>query len=246
VFKKIQIFIFILIFFLSAGTVFAALSCSVAASCSSPDIVVLRMTGTTNSHAELPSQSNYSQLVCCGGVSGLANSCTNTFGVALRLSDTTNAHVEENTESTAAYDGNNACLSVSSGTITIGYQNTNCTGFDTTVASISQTPTNAHIGDGSAYIRKICATASSGATTSSGGSGQIIIRDKPKPADEFQEEILETADFNHDGRIDILDLSILLYYSDQSGYGLSVYDLNKDNELDFLDVSILFYYWSPF
>lgn len=156
--QKIIISIPVFAFVFLANAAYAALSCSVSTTCTSPDVVVLRMASTANSHAELPSQSNYSQLVCCGAVSGLSNSCANTFGVALRLSGATNAHVEENTQSTTVYNGNNVCLSVSSGTVTIGYQNNNCSGFDATLASISQTPINAHVGDSSAYTRKVCAT----------------------------------------------------------------------------------------
>ncbi|HBG68888.1 hypothetical protein A2W67_02765 [Candidatus Nomurabacteria bacterium RIFCSPLOWO2_02_40_28] len=241
--SKISYFsVFIFLNFLFTPEAFAALSCSVSATCASPDVVVLRMASTANSHAELPSQSNYSQLVCCSGVSGLSNSCTGTFATVLRLSGTTNAHVEENTESTAAYNGNNACLSVSSGTVTLGYQNSNCSGFDTTVASISQTPTNAHVGDSSTYTRKVCASTSVSDTSSVGsGGGQnniIIVTEKEK------KQILAIADFNNDNKVNILDLSVLLYYYGKSGSSIDSYDLKKDGVIDFKDVSIMFYYWN--
>lgn len=138
-----------------AGT----LSCSVAASCPS-GTVIYRMSGIDNAHAELASQSNYSQLVCCSGVTGLGNSCSGTFATALKLSGTSNAHAEQNSQSNYA---NNACISVpSGGSVSVGYQATNCSGFDTTLGSINGT-TNAHVGDGSAYTTKICATASGSA-----------------------------------------------------------------------------------
>src|SRR5665213_1446111 len=73
-----------------AGT----LSCSVAATCSR-GTVIWSMTATSNSHAELPSQANYSQLVCCTGVTGLSNACSGTFTKVLNLSATTNAHAEQ-------------------------------------------------------------------------------------------------------------------------------------------------------
>lgn len=235
-FKKIIISIPALAIIFLANTALAALSCSVATTCNSPNVIVLKMASTTNSHSELPSQSNYSQLVCCGGVSSLANSCNNAFGVVLRLSGDTNAHVEENTQSTVAYNNRNTCLSVSSGAVIIGYQNSNCADFDTTIASISQTPTNAHIGDGNAYTRKVCATiVPPGA---GGGQNNIIITNAVKA------KILKISDFNSDGRVDILDLSILLYYYGESGSGISFYDLKQDSLIDFLDVSILFYYWN--
>jgi hypothetical protein len=42
------------------------LSCTITTSCPS-GVVIYRMSGTTNAHAELPSQTNYSQLVCSSG-----------------------------------------------------------------------------------------------------------------------------------------------------------------------------------
>lgn len=139
----------------NAGT----LSCSVATTCPS-GTVIWRMSGTSNAHAELPSQSLYTQLVCCSGVTGLGTACTGTFATALKLSGTTNAHSEQNSQANYA---NNACISVpSGGSVSVGYQATNCTGFDTTLGSMTGT-TNAHTGDGTAYTTKICATAAGAA-----------------------------------------------------------------------------------
>ncbi|MDB5254177.1 MAG: hypothetical protein JWL80_243 [Parcubacteria group bacterium] len=151
---------------LSIHKVSAALSCSIttAAACTSPSTIVLRMSAATNAHSELASQSTAgyaSNVVCCGGLTGISNSCSGTFAVAAKLSAVTNAHIEQNTLS--AYT-NNACLSVPSGTVTIGYQNTNCTGFDTTLASMTNT-TNSTIGSPASYTIKICGTL--GATTQS-------------------------------------------------------------------------------
>lgn len=137
-----------------AGT----LSCSVGASCPS-GTVIWRMSATTNAHAELPSQSNYAQLVCCTGVTGLGNACSGTFAIALKLSATTNGQSEQNSQSNY---NNNACIQApSGGSVSVGYQASNCTGFDTTLGSISAT-TNGHTGDGTAYTTKICATAAVG------------------------------------------------------------------------------------
>jgi len=144
-------FILTFVHVVHAGT----LSCSVATSCPS-GTVIYRMSGTSNAHAELASQSNYTQLVCCSGVTGLGNSCSGTFATALKLSGTSNAHSEQNSQSNYA---NSACISVpSGGSVSVGYQATNCSGFDTTLGSINGT-TNAHTGDGTAYTTKICATA---------------------------------------------------------------------------------------
>lgn len=145
--------------FLYAGT----LSCTVRASaCSGGETAIWRMSGTSNAHAELPSQSLYAQLVCCSGVTGLGTSCTDTFATALKLSGTTNAHAEQNSQSNYT---NSACIQApSGGSVSLAYQSSNCTGYDTTLGSISGT-TNAHVGDGNAYTTKVCATAAAGVGT---------------------------------------------------------------------------------
>lgn len=51
------------------------------------------------------------------------------------------------------------------------------------------------------------------------------------------------ADFNCDGYVDILDLSILLYYTDKSGDIIKPFDLKRDGKIDLQDISIVFYYW---
>jgi hypothetical protein len=152
--------VFALVFLFFKAAYAGHLSCSVTTSAACTDVVAYRMSSTTNAHAELASQSTAAyndNVVCCKNVIGLSNSCTATFAVALKLSSTTNAHAEQNTE---ANYSNNACLSVpTGGSITIGYQASNCTGFDTTLGSIDTT-TNSHVGDASAYTTKICGTAS--------------------------------------------------------------------------------------
>lgn len=153
------IFAAVSIFLNQALPAFATLSCSVttAAACVSPGVVVLRMSSSTNAHAELPSQSNAgydTNAICCTGVTGLSNSCSNTsVAVVAHLASTTNAHVEE---ATFANFSNNACLSVSTGSVTVGYTSTNCSAYDTTLASLPAT-TNSHIGSSTAYAaNKIC------------------------------------------------------------------------------------------
>lgn len=136
-----------------AGT----LSCSVTTSCPS-GTVLYRLYDPNGNHAEMPSEANYTYMVCCTGVLGLGNSCvTGAYQTVVKLSGTTNAHIEQNTE--ANYTGNDACLSVATGgTVSVGYQATNCAGFDTTVGSMTAT-TNSHVGDENAYSVKICASA---------------------------------------------------------------------------------------
>lgn len=147
----------------TAGT----LSCSIttAAACVSPSVIALRLSGAVNAHAELPSQSTgayASNVMCCGGVTGLANTCAGTNATVAKLSSVTNSHAEMNTQSLYT---NNACLSVpAGGTVTIGYQATNCTTFDTTLGSLVAT-TNSHVGDTTSYTTKICGTAASSGPT---------------------------------------------------------------------------------
>lgn len=146
------------LFLLQAEAVFAALSCSLttAAGCTGGNFVLLRMSSSTNAHAEISTgtNSNYANnAICCGGISGMSNSCSGTFNVVADLSSTTNAHVEEYT-GLNVYT-NDICISVPSGSITTEYRTGTCSGFDTAIFSISST-TNAHIGGPTAYSYKLC------------------------------------------------------------------------------------------
>lgn len=137
-------------------------SCSITTQAGCTGTVLLRMSGSTNAHAELPSQStsNYNNnVVCCTGVAGLSNSClANNKEIFARLSGVTNAHVERNTESNVNYNQNVCLASTYAGDeITIGYQANNCDGYDTTLFSMSNTPTNSQVGIPSAYNNKVCA-----------------------------------------------------------------------------------------
>jgi len=138
------------------------LSCSITTSALCTGTVILRMSGSTNAHAELPSQSTAvydNNVVCCTGVTGLGNSCAvSNKEIFARLSGVTNAHIERNTEANANYT-TNACLSstFAGDEITIGYQTNNCTGYDTTLFSMSNTPTNSMVGGPNEYNNKVCA-----------------------------------------------------------------------------------------
>ena len=149
------------IFFVN--TTFAGtLSCTIRTSaCSGGEVEIFEMQNTTNSHAGLPAAS-YNNLVCCTGVGSLGTSCSGTFATVLKLSGATNAHARQNQLSDYA-GANNVCISVpSGGTVSVGYQATNCTGFDTTLASMKAT-TNSHVGNTTAYTEyKICASAAAG------------------------------------------------------------------------------------
>ncbi len=164
-------FILIIVFVVSAlypvSRIYAALSCNVVSqsSCNTSGFTtLLRMSGSTNAHAELPSQSNANydgNVVCCSSVSAIGNSCSGNFQRIVRLSAVTNAHVQETSVNTY---GQSACLSDAAGndTITIAYQDTNCTGYDTTLFSMIGNPANpadnATVGNTTAYTRKVCAT----------------------------------------------------------------------------------------
>ncbi len=152
--------IFLLMVFLPFYNVFATLSCSITTQAGCSGVVLLRMSGSDNAHAELPSESTAvynNNVVCCTGVPQLSNSCSESNKVIFaKLSGVTNAHVERNTESNY---GQNACIAstYAGDEITIGYQASNCTGYDTTLFSMSNTPTNSQVGSSSSYNNKVCA-----------------------------------------------------------------------------------------
>jgi len=148
--------------FKTTGSV-SSFSCSVTTAGSCSGVVLLRMSNSSNAHAEIPSMSTdayNNNVVCCTGPAGLGNSCSGNYAVIARLSGTsgTNAHVEENNQTTSTYNTEQACLSSSfaGDQITIGYQANNCTGFDTTLFSMDKFPTDAMVGNASAYNNKVC------------------------------------------------------------------------------------------
>lgn len=133
---------------------YAALSCTLTTACSGT--AVLRLSGTSNAQAEVPGNSNYPQILCCTGVSGLGTNCSGNYGTVLKLSGTSNAHVTENTGSY----GTLACLSSATDAVSIGYQDTSCAGYDTALVSISSSD-NAHVASSTIYTRKVCASVGS-------------------------------------------------------------------------------------
>ena len=156
------------IFFISFSYAQANLSCSITTAGSCSGTVLLRMSSSTNAHAEIPSMSTAAygnNVVCCTGFTGLGNSCSGNYAVIARLSGTsgTNAHVEENNQITSTYGTEKACLSSSfaGDTVTVAYQANNCSGYDTTLFSMDKFPTDAMVGGTSAYNNKVCGKISS-------------------------------------------------------------------------------------
>lgn len=134
--------------------VFSLLSCSVTTAAACTGTVVLRMSGSTNAHAEIatgttPGYSN--NVICCSGLTSLSCGGVHSAEV-LNLSSTTNAHVEIATNNTYPIT---ACINGGAEIPVIAYQDTNCNGYDTTLASISST-TNSTIGNTSNYTKKVC------------------------------------------------------------------------------------------
>jgi hypothetical protein len=118
------LFLLVLFCLMPVSAAQAALSCSVAATCTAPDVTVMKIYDTAGGHAETAAGITYTNLVCCTGVTGLGNLCTGNFDVVAQLSATTNAHVEKNTQTNYATD---ACLSDDTDTVTVAYQASSCT-----------------------------------------------------------------------------------------------------------------------
>jgi len=79
-------------------------------------------------------------------------------------------------------------------------------------------------------------TLPAGPPTSSGGGfyGKPIIALRD----------VSVCDFNSDGRCNIFDLSIFLYWMDKPRDLASRFDPNQDGRLDVVDISLIFFYWT--
>jgi hypothetical protein len=100
-------------------------------------------------------------------------------------------------------------------------------------------------------------TATSTATTTSGGGGGAtygggggfplppfrIETEKPPPT-PCDSPIVERVDLSGDCRVDMVDLSILMYYYRRSGPDIAEYDFNENGRVDLFDVSVMMYYWT--
>ncbi len=169
--------LFLLCFFTFPTLLFAALSCttSTAAACTGgTNKIILRMSAANNAHSELPSQSTASyanNVICCSGIATLGNSCSGNNAIVVNLQAVTNSQVQQSSQS--GYT-NGACISDSSTAdiITIAYQASNCTGYDTTIGSMSAA-TNAHMGDANAYTTKICGSVAAPSITFSNDDASV-------------------------------------------------------------------------
>ncbi len=63
----------------------------------------------------------------------------------------------------------------------------------------------------------------------------------PSPCDNLA---LQKVDLNGDCMVDLIDLSILLYYYGGRGGGIQQYDFNNNGQVDFPDVSVMMFYWT--
>ncbi len=100
------------------------------------------------------------------------------------------------------------------------------------------------------------ATSTATTTTPGGGGGPTygggggfplppfrIETEKPPPT-PCDSPIVERVDLSGDCRVDMVDLSILMYYYRQAGPGIAEYDFNENGRVDLFDVSVMMYYWT--
>jgi hypothetical protein len=78
------------------------------------------------------------------------------------------------------------------------------------------------------------------------GTSTIPVATSPytPPTGSYCDAQARIGDFNCDGRIDLIDLSIFLYYYGRADAGIARYDLNRNGIVDFPDISILMYHWT--
>ncbi len=71
-----------------------------------------------------------------------------------------------------------------------------------------------------------------------------LIPGKPKIPSPCDNVNLQRVDLSGDCLVDLIDLSILLYYYEREGPAISRYDFNDNNRVDFPDVSVMMFYWT--
>ena len=171
-----SIIILVSVMLILTVTAAADLSCSVTTSCSDTDI--LHLSNYTNAHAELTNETDYSYKVCCEDTGtqsvSLSSSCSGTN--FLDLSSSTDAHVEKTSESAYSVD---ACIYSPDATFTCGYQDSNCNGWDTCLATISD-DTDAHIAscESDPYTTRVCCNM----TYTNDPPEMTSLSDSPDPA----------------------------------------------------------------
>ncbi len=67
---------------------------------------------------------------------------------------------------------------------------------------------------------------------------------KPRPDSPCDNVALQKVDLSGDCRVDLIDLSILLYYYEDEGSTIARYDFDDSGVVDFPDVSVLMFYWT--
>ena len=131
-------------------------TCSITSdSCGGVD--VLHIYSLDGGHAELNTQSNYSQKVCCVGggaiVTNITDSsqCEENQATILKLYSATNSHVEKGTENNYT---NKVCLSAIGKTATCTYASSCPSGY-VQLITISDGETSLHVSD-SIFTNKVC------------------------------------------------------------------------------------------
>ncbi len=94
------------------------------------------------------------------------------------------------------------------------------------------------------YFAVVKAVIQGGGSSGGGGGSQFYVQPKAPivVSPEEKKKILKISDFNDDKKVNIVDLSILLFHYGKSGAAIKEYDLNKDGKLGLADISIMFYY----
>ena len=71
---------------------------------------------------------------------------------------------------------------------------------------------------------------------------EIIV--EPPPPSPCDSPIVARIDLSGDCRIDMTDLSILMYYYNRSGPEIERYDFSANGVVDIFDVSVMMFYWT--
>jgi hypothetical protein len=89
-------------------------------------------------------------------------------------------------------------------------------------------------------------TGGSGPGPSVPGTPRLEVKVPPpeRPPSPCDSPIVQRVDFNRDCRVDIIDLSILVYYYERRGPDVVPYDLTGDELIDLADVSVVMFYWT--
>ncbi|MBN1940961.1 MAG: hypothetical protein JW772_02150 [Candidatus Diapherotrites archaeon] len=136
----------------------SALTCSLKAACGAGETDIMHLSAATNAHAEIATQSNYGQKVCCSHTTPIGTSCAGNHVEIVNLSAATNAHAED---AALANYATKVCISGVSGGVALRNAAA-CNAGEVCVVSLSST-TNAHLADctaGNAYPNKACVNVS--------------------------------------------------------------------------------------